>query len=204
MAAPVLRDVYLRPPRSGAAGSEGRVQEALVSCFTGRNVTNCYIQVEYGPTTGYGTTTLQTPTGPYHELPIGDLTPGTYYHARVKATDPTDAGNPTYSTDYGFFQTPNDIPAGPIVTVGAPTSVLATSAVMNWSTAVAQPAGQVQYGTTTTLVPRSVANETPGTTTTHTTPLSGLVTATRYYYRIAQPDAAGNVTLSGLRSFVTA
>jgi hypothetical protein len=174
MAAPYLRDVYLRPPRSGAAGSEGRVQEARVSCFTGRNTTNCYVQVEYGPTTSYGTTTIQTPTGPYHELPFGELTPGTYYHARVKATDPTDAGNPTYSQDYAFFQTPNDLPPGPAVTIMAMTGIVSTGAVVNWTTAPAAPRGSVLYGLTPTALTSSTAESAGADVTSHTVPLSGL------------------------------
>ena len=41
MVAPILRDVSLTVPRSGAAGSQGAVQEAYVSCFTGRHATPC-------------------------------------------------------------------------------------------------------------------------------------------------------------------
>ncbi len=212
MVAPVVRDVELEPPRSGSEGSQGRVQEARVSCWTGRaGLTNCNVVAEFGPTTSYGTTSAQTSLGGYHRFVFGDLTPGTYYHVRLKATDPTDAANPTYTQDYGFTQTGAAIPPGPTVTVTAPTSILATSATINWTTATTCPNGQIWYGTSYAAVMTggtpTVVNEVgAGLRTSHTQNVTGLVTATRYYYRIVQADAtaAANVTTTGVNTFVTA
>ena len=95
------------------------MQEASVSCFTGRHSTSCTVVAEYGPTTSYGSTTSPSPAGGAHEVQLGDLTPGGYYHFRVKATDPTDAGNPTYSQDYTFTQPPDVVPPGPTIIVPA-------------------------------------------------------------------------------------
>jgi len=209
VAVPVLRDVHLRPPRVNAAGSEGRVQEAIVSCYTGRlgaaGATNCYVQVEFGPTTSYGTTSVQTPTGAYHELPFGELTPGTTYQFRVKATDPTDAGNPAYSSNYQMTQTPNDTPPGPAVTVTAMTGIVSTGAVVNWTTVAATPRGSVQYGTSPTRLTSTTAEAAGANVTTHTVPLSGLTATTRYYYRIVQPSTtdATTSTTTPLQSFLT-
>ena len=203
MVAPVLRDVQLTPPRSGAAGSQGRTTEALVSCYTGRASTNCYVEVEYGPTTSYGTTTAPTPLGTYHEFPIGGLTPGALYHVRVRATDPTDAGNPTYSQNYSFTQTPNEIPPGPTIVHQPMTGITATTATVNWTTTPAQPPGTVQYSLNPNLQPLLSSSETGGNVTTHTRPLTGLTATTRYYYRVVQPSVAGGTTVSSLQTFVT-
>jgi hypothetical protein len=208
MVAPVVRDVELEPPRSGAEGSQGRVQEARVSCWTGRAATNCYVVAEFGPTTSYGTTTTQTPTGPFHRFVFGDLTPGTYYHFRLRATDPTDAGNPTTTQDYGFIQTPGAIPAGPTVTVGAVSAITATGATINWTTAAGCPNGRVVYGTSYAAVMvggSPTAYDEVGTTprTSHSAALVGLTTVTRYYYRVVQTDYSGNTTTTGVNSFVT-
>jgi hypothetical protein len=202
MVAPVLRDVQIAPPRVNAAGSQGRIQETLVSCYTGRHSTNCYVEVEFGPTTSYGTTSARTPTAGYHEIPVGELTPGATYQMRVKATDPTDAGNPTYSQNYQITHTPNDVPPGPAVTVNAMTGIVATGAVVNWTTAPAAPRGSVQYGTSPTRLTSTAAENAGADVTTHTTPLSGLTTVTRYYYRIIQPGPTGTTT-SPLQSFLT-
>jgi phosphodiesterase/alkaline phosphatase D-like protein len=201
--APILRDVQLTPPRSGAAGSQGRTTEALVSCYTGRASTNCYVEVEYGPTTAYGTTTPRSPTGGVHELPVGGLTPGGYYHFRVKATDPTDAGNPTYSQDYAWTQPTDEVPPGPTIVNQPMTGITATTATVNWTTTPAQPPGTVQYSVNPNLVPLLSATETGGTVTTHTRPLTGLTATTRYYYRIVQPGAVGGATVGSLQTFVT-
>src|SRR5207244_3234657 len=56
-------------------------------------------QVEYGPTTAYGTTTTLDPSRTTsHAVPISGLTPGTYYHYRVKSRDA--AGNLATSADF--------------------------------------------------------------------------------------------------------
>lgn len=203
MAAPILRDVTLETPRSGAAGSQGRVTEALVSCRTGRHATTCYVEVEYGPTTAYGTTTPRSPNGASHLLPVGGLTPGGYYHFRVKATDPADAANPTYSQDYAFTQPPDVVPPGPTIVHQPVSAITATGATVNWTTNPAQPPGTVQYSTSPSLDPLSSSSETGGNVTTHTRPLTGLTATTRYYYRIIQPGVTGGATVSSLQSFVT-
>ena len=204
MAAPLLRDVQLTVPRSGAAGSEGRVTEAVVTCYTGRAATPCYIEVEYGPTAAYGTTTPRTPTAGYHAMPVSGLTPGGYYHFRVKATDPTDVPTPTYSQDYTFTQPPDDVPPGPTIVNQPITGLAATTATINWTTSPAQPPGTVQYSVSPSLSPLLSATETGGNVTTHTRPLTGLTTATRYYYRIVQPGVVGGATVGGLQTFLTA
>jgi phosphodiesterase/alkaline phosphatase D-like protein len=204
MVAPLLRDVSLEVPRSGAAGSQGRITEAIVSCFTGRHATPCYVEVEYGPTDSYGTTTPRSPTGAAHELPVGGLTPGGSYHFRVKATDPTDAGTPTYSQDYAFTQPPDVVPPGPTIVHQPVTAISATGATVNWTTTPAQPPGTVQYSTSPSLTPLLSATEGGGNVTTHTRPLTGLTATTRYYYRILQPGITGGGTVSTLQSFLTA
>jgi hypothetical protein len=207
VAAPVVRDVLVRPPRSGALGSEGPVQEATVSCYTGRlgfpGATDCTVVAEHGPTTAYGTTTAPTPLGTYHEFPIGGLTPGATYHVRVKATDPADAATPAYSQDYAFVQTPNDVPPGPTIVHQPLTGITATTATVNWTTNPACPSGTVQYSLTPTLQPLLSKSETGGNVTTHAVSLTGLTATTRYYYRVVQPSVAGGTTVSSLLSFVT-
>lgn len=208
MVAPVLRDVEITPPRSGSEGSQQRVQDALAVCWTGRAATNCYVVAEYGLTTSYGSTSPQTPTGPFHRFTFGDLTPGVYYHVRLKATDPTDAGNPTYSQDYTITQTPASIPPGPAVTVTAPSGITSTGAAINWTTATAQPRSGIVYGTSYAAVmpggTPTAANEPGGAAlTNHTVALTGLTAVTRYYYRVVQTDAAGNTTTTAVYTFIT-
>lgn len=203
MVAPVLRDVALEIPRSGAAGSQGRITEAVVTAFTGRQSTPCYVEVEYGPTAAYGTTTPRTPTAGAHAMPISGLTPGAVCFFRVKATDPADAANPTYSQGYWFTQPPDVVPPGPTIVNQPMTGITATGATVNWTTTPAQPPGTVQYSVNPNLVPLLSATETGGNVTTHTRSLSGLTATTRYYYRIVQPGVTGGATVGSLQTFVT-
>jgi phosphodiesterase/alkaline phosphatase D-like protein len=135
---------------------------------------------------------------------VGDLTPGTLYHFRVKATDPADAANPAYSQTYRFTQPPDVVPPGPIIVVTATTGITTTGATVNWTTSPACPSGQVNYSTSPTLTPLSVKSETGGTVTNHSAALTGLAPATRYYYRVFQVAPNGSSRLSSLQSFVTA
>jgi glucose/arabinose dehydrogenase/endonuclease YncB( thermonuclease family) len=60
-------------------------------------------QVEYGPTTAYGTsvpTPPGTPPGTSHSVPLSGLQPNALYHYRVKSRDA--AGNPATSADFTF------------------------------------------------------------------------------------------------------
>jgi hypothetical protein len=206
--APIVRDVALELPRSGAAGSQGRITEAIVRCHTGRlgfpGATDCYVEVEYGPTTAYGTTTPRSPTGPAHAMPVGGLTPGATYQFRVKATDPADAATPAYSQNYAFTQPPDVVPPGPTIVNQPITGLAATTATINWTTTPAQPPGTVQYSTSPDLIPLLQSSETGGNVTTHTRPLTGLTGATRYYYRIVQPGVTGGATVGSLQTFLTA
>ena len=205
MVAPILRDIAITPPRSGAAGSQGLVQECRVQAWTGRHATPCTVVAEYGPTTSYGTSTPPSPLGSFHDLLLGDLTPGTLYHVRLVATDPTDQANPTTSQDQSFVQTPNLVPPGPTLSAIGTTPAQTTCSVA-WTTAPACPNGQVNYATTPAAVDSSptVASESgTGTRTSHTVSITGLTASTRYYYRVFQVAPDGSSTLSALRTFVT-
>jgi hypothetical protein len=210
MVAPIVRDVELFLPRSGQdPASPAAVplgSEAYVRCYTGRQATACYVEADYGPTTAYGTTTPRTPTAGAHQLALGALTPGVTYHFRLRATDPADAGNPTTTQNHSFTLTPTTLPAaGPAVSAIAAGTITATGATITWTTPSA-PNGFVLYATTPEGLDRAptVFPETGGAPrTAHSAPLTGLTTVTRYYYRIRQPDAAGNVTFSPVQTFVT-
>jgi phosphodiesterase/alkaline phosphatase D-like protein len=199
MPPPILRDVALEQARSGSVTG---LQEAWVSCYTGRAAEACTVLADYGPTTAYGFTSPVQAAATYHRVPLGDLTPGATYHFRLRANN----GQETVSQDYAFANTPGRVPPGPTVTPGAPTGITATGATVPWTTAPACPNGQVNYGTTVDELlraPRVTSESGSGTRTAHTVALAGLTASTRYYYRVFQVAPDGNSTLSAIRSFVT-
>ncbi|HEX8762447.1 MAG TPA: Ig-like domain-containing protein [Candidatus Saccharimonadales bacterium] len=76
-------------------------------------------QVEYGPTTSYGSsTTLDATLSTSHSQNLTGLTSGTQYHYRVKSKDAS--GNLTTSGDYTFTTTASDGVA-PTVSLTSPT-----------------------------------------------------------------------------------
>jgi len=77
-------------------------------------------QVEYGTTTGYGsTTTRNTALETAHSQTVNGLAPDTTYHFRVRSSDA--AGNPAVSTDRTFTTAAADT-GDPTVTITAPSS----------------------------------------------------------------------------------
>jgi hypothetical protein len=78
-------------------------------------------QVEYGPTTAYGsTTTLNATDVTTHSQPLSGLTAATLYHYRVKSRDT--AGNLTTSPDTTLTTTPPPDTTPPVITAVAPLS----------------------------------------------------------------------------------
>jgi hypothetical protein len=199
MPPPIIRDVALETARSGSVTN---LQEAWVTCRTGRHAELCTVLADYGPTPAYGATSPPMAPAAFHRVPLGDLTPGARYHFRLRA----DNGQEAVSQDYAFTNTPGPVPPGPTVTTGTPTGVTATGATIPWTTDPACPPGQVNYGTSIDELLRTprVASETAGADrTSHSVALTGLVATTRYYYRVFQLAPNGNSTLSAITSFTT-
>ena len=83
--------------------------------------------VEYGLTTGYGSTASNASNVTSHSIPLTGLNANTLYHYRVKSTDP--AGNPATSVD-NTFQT---LPA-PVITNYAPAATMILTGSLNFGT----------------------------------------------------------------------
>lgn len=147
-------------------------------------------QIEYGPTTAYGTsTTLDTTMVTSHFGTLSGLTANTPYHYRVKSRDA--AGNLTVSGDY-TFTTPAPDTQAPSVLITAPTSGTVSNTVTvtaNASDTVGVTGVQFKLdgnnlGSEDTNAPYSTSWNTAQTSNgTHT-----LTAVAR--------DAAGNVTTS--------
>ena len=89
------------PTISGVAAAEITAGGATLGWTTDENADS---QVEYGPTTAYGTSTpLSTALVKTHTVVLGGLAPGTTYHYRVKSKDAV--GNAAASPDGTFTTT---------------------------------------------------------------------------------------------------
>ncbi|MFC2000032.1 fibronectin type III domain-containing protein, partial [Chloroflexota bacterium] len=94
------------PVISGVSASDISGASAVISWTTDEPATS---QVEYGLTTGYGSTTiLDEALVESHTVSLSGLTAGTTYHYRVKSKDA--AGNEEASADYTFATTGVNFP----------------------------------------------------------------------------------------------
>jgi glucose/arabinose dehydrogenase len=153
-------------------------------------------QVDYGPTTSYGSTTTLDPTlRTAHTVALSGLTDGTTYHYRVKSKDA--ASNLAASSDATF--TTNDI-TPPVISGIAVTNIIGTGATIQWSTNEASTS-QVEYGLTNGYGSTTALDATMRTA--HSVALTGLTDSTTYHYRVRSTDAAGNLAISADATFTT-
>ncbi len=88
----------------------------------------------------------------------------------------------------------------PVISFISATSTSGTTARIDWTTNEASDS-QVEYGTTTAYGRSTTRN--PSLVTSHSQPLSGLLPATLYHYRVKSRDAAGNLAVAGDFTFTT-
>ena len=152
-------------------------------------------QVEYGPTTAYGSSTaLDTRMLTDHVQVLDGLTPATQYHYRVRS-----AGSGTAQAVSADFTFTAATPPPPVISGVSAGSVTASAATISWTTDT--PADTtVEYGTTTAY---GATASTPGAVTSHTQGLTGLGSGTVYHYRVLSRDAYGQVSVSGDATFTT-
>jgi hypothetical protein len=156
-------------------------------------------QVEYGTTTGYGSsTTLNTSMVTNHSQPLGGLAASTLYYYRVLSKDA--AGNLATSGDFTFTTGAADT-TPPTISGVAAGSITSSGATITWTTNEASDT-HVEYGTTTSY--GSSTTLAAAMVTSHSQALSGLAVNTLYHYRVKSRDAAGNLATSGDFTFTTA
>jgi len=140
--------------------------------------------VDYGSTSGYGSTSSTAGFVQNHTVGLTPLAPATSYHYRVGSTD--NAGNgPTQSDDATFTTAAAAAPL--ITTAPSATAITGTSAVIVWTTDEASTSA-VEYGETVDY--GSTASGASGITE-HQVTVSGLTPETPYHYRVLSSDACG-------------
>jgi hypothetical protein len=156
-------------------------------------------QVEYGLTTGYGSsTTLDTSLVTFHSVGLTGLSAGTLYHYRVKSRDA--AGNLATGTDNTFTTAaaPDVIP--PVISGVSSGSLTTTGATVSWTTDESADS-QVEYGLTTSYGSTTTLDTTLATS--HSVGLTGLTAGTTYHYRVLSADATGNLATGTDHTFAT-
>jgi phosphodiesterase/alkaline phosphatase D-like protein len=153
------------------------------------------VTFEYGTTAAYGNSVTADPspvsgtTATPVRAGLTGLVPNTTYHYRVVATNGSGTGNGTDST----FTTHA---LAPVAVTGSADSVTSQSAIVHGSVNAGNAPTTVtfQYGTTTAYGTDVTAPESPVNGLTPTvvmTPLTGLLPATTYHFRVAATNIAG-------------
>ncbi len=188
------------PPAISNVQATGVTETAATVTWTTDEASST--QVEFGTTTGYGTSVPASPnTNPItsHSQPVTNLSPATLYHYRVRSVDA--AGNGAVSGDFTFTTSAPDT-TPPQVTAIQANNVTETAATITWTTN--EPSStQVDYGATAAY--GSSSPPVPDTTpvTSHSRALTGLAPGSIYHYRVRSTDVAGNMAVSGDFTFTT-
>ncbi|MBZ5538877.1 MAG: fibronectin type III domain-containing protein, partial [Acidobacteriia bacterium] len=185
------------PPTISAVSSSSITSSAATISWTTDEASDS--QVDYGTTTGYGSSTpLNASLVTSHSAGLSGLTGSTLYHYRVKSKDA--AGNLATSGDFTFTTSATPDTTPPIISAVSSSSITSSAATISWTTDEASDS-QVDYGTTTGYGSSTALNA--SLVTAHSAGLSGLTGSTLYHYRVKSKDAAGNMATSGDFTFST-
>src|SRR5205814_972816 len=160
---------------------------------------------DYGPSTSYGSKTAATSvgsgtTGTAVSATISGLVPGTTYHYRLVATNPSGTSD---GADGTFTTSGSPVPAA---VTGSATNLSATSATLDGSV---NPNGRsttwhFEFGTSTSYgTATATKGAGSGTSSTNVSAaLAGLTPGTTYHYRLVATNASGT-TAGADRTFTT-
>lgn len=193
-------DLRVPPAATTGAASSITAAGASIAGTVTPNGEAATWKVEYGTTSAYGSATTPVSASGTGTTPqavnasLSGLDPATTYHYRVVATNGVGS---TAGADQ-TFTTGAAVPAPPVATTGAATSVGATGATLSGTVDpnFAATSWHFEYGTTT-----AYGSTTPGASAgsggapqSVAASLSGLTPGTTYHYRLVASSSEGQVT----------
>ncbi|MDP9052284.1 MAG: fibronectin type III domain-containing protein [Acidobacteriota bacterium] len=183
--APVITNVNSSSVTSGTATIAWTTDQASSSV------------VNYGTTTGYGSTASVASLVASHSVVLTGLTPNTTYNFDVVSANA--ANSSSTSSNFTFHTSSNTAPP-PVISYLSYWGITATEVTITWSTYV--PANTaVTYGTTNALGQLSPVQT--ALSTSHGVTLTGLAAGTTYYFEAQSADGSGNTGYSTMYSFTT-
>ncbi|OGL87543.1 hypothetical protein A3I42_02775 [Candidatus Uhrbacteria bacterium RIFCSPLOWO2_02_FULL_49_11] len=169
---------------------------ARISWATEESATS---QVNYGTTTGYGSSTASTTLTAAHTIDLISLLPATLYHFVVSSADVF--GNTATSSDAVFttLAVPTPDVTAPVISSISVTDMTSASAMVRWNTNEFANS-LVRYGTSTAYT-ASASNG--AIVSVHAIPLLSLAPLTTYHFAVSSADIAGNTATSSDHLFTT-
>jgi hypothetical protein len=184
----------LGPVISNVSSSSVTSGTAIISWTTDQAATSV---VNYGTTTGYGSSTSLAPLVTTHSVTLTGLTANTTYDFDVVSANA--ANTSSTSTNYTFTTSSNTAPP-PVISYVAYWGITSSGVTISWSTN--EPANTaVAYGTTNALGQLSPVQT--ALTNSHGVTLTGLAAGTTYYFVAQSADGSGNTGYSTTFSFTT-
>ncbi len=185
-------------PVLSAGSPSGSLDELTTSTTisaTTNEIATCKYSTSSGSNYSSDMTEFSTTGGTSHSTTVSGLTSGSSYTYYVKCSDALGNIN---STDYSITFNISSDTSGPTLQ-SVTSTVTSTSATISWSSDELSTS-KIYYGTqsgvytsNTTLV--------ESLSTSHSVTLSGLTTATKYYYIIVSNDSLDNVATSSEYTF---
>ncbi len=154
--------------------------------------------IQYGKTTGYGSSNGSPDSVTTHTVTISGLDPGTEYHFRQQSYD--DARDYDISTAVGPDMILKTLPAPGISDVKI-TDIGLTNATVSWQT-TSSATSTLKYGKNTGYG-TEISDTSGSALTTHTIRLTGLDDSSTYHFKIFGTDTDGNQMHSDDYSFDT-
>ncbi|MBI4457897.1 fibronectin type III domain-containing protein [Candidatus Uhrbacteria bacterium] len=182
------------PVISAISASNITVSAATIQWTTDEAATTV---INYGTTTGYGSTITEIAYLTNHSKNLAGLAEGQLYHYRVCSAD--SAGNSICSSDQ-TFTTLETIP--PVISNVAVTAITTTSATVTWTTNESA-SSYIDYGLTAGPPYTSTVSDNT-LVTSHSVAVTGLTEATTYHFRVRSKDASNNEGLTTDATFSTA
>ncbi|TSC96991.1 MAG: PKD protein, partial [Candidatus Berkelbacteria bacterium Licking1014_2] len=147
--------------------------------------------LEYGPSASYGQTLTDSNWNTNHQFSLSNLSSGTTYHLRVKATDKDE--NLTTSDDYVFATPPE-----PVISDVQISDLKSQQATISWTTNVNTDSyvefGQDDY---------NISQGKDDATTIHSITIIGLEAKMTYQFRLRVKDSYNNIVRSNGYSLTT-
>jgi len=183
---------YISPDIENITESSITESSARITFTTTESATST---LEYGLTTGYGSTTNITNYNSYHIHDLDNLSIGTEYHYRITATDENSNSSTTVDQTFSTIDSTDTTPPN-ITTTPSANPIADTYAVITWTTN--ENATSSVYYSETQSGPYTKTNPTTNLSNSHSINVQNLTENTDYYFYVESTDQNNNSAISSV------